>query len=169
MASSTLEDVLPGTRILIDAPIFIYHFTGASADCRRFLERCESGEIKGVTSVVILAEVAHRLMMIEAVASALVSPGNVAKKLREKPRVVSRLHLYRERVEKIPLMAIEVESLDLRLFLHSAGLRARHGFLTNDSLLAATADVKGIEAIASADRDFDRLSGVKRFTPADLG
>ena len=61
MASSTLEQVRQGVRIFIDAPVFIYHFTGVSAECRDFLKRCESAEIHGVTSVMTLAEVAHRL------------------------------------------------------------------------------------------------------------
>jgi len=53
MASSTLEQVRPGARIFIDAPIFIYHFTAASSECRAFLKRCETGEILGVTSVIV--------------------------------------------------------------------------------------------------------------------
>lgn len=168
MAFSKLEQVPPGTRIFIDAPIFIYHFTGVSTDCRRFLERCEQGEISGVTSAVTLAEVAHRLMMIEAVASGQVAPGNVANKLRDRPEVVRTLHLYQEQVERIPLMAVEIEPLDLRLLLSSAALRRRHGFLTNDSLVAATVCDRSIGAIASADRDLERLADVELFGPTDL-
>ncbi len=132
------------------------------------MERCERGELKGVTSAVAMAEAAHRLMMIEAVASGQVSPGNVAKKLRNKPHVVQTLHLYQEQVEKIPLMRIEIESFDLRLLLHSGPLRSRYGFLTNDSLIAATVRDREIKAIASGDQDFDRLDGVDLFCPSDI-
>ena len=41
-----------------------------------------------VTSVVVLAEVSHRLMMIEAVAGGLVSGKDVVKKLRAAVRTV---------------------------------------------------------------------------------
>ncbi|MCP4659016.1 MAG: type II toxin-antitoxin system VapC family toxin [bacterium] len=169
MASSKLEQVKTGTRIFVDAPIFIYHFTAVSADCRSFLERCERGDIQGVTSVVVLAEVSHRLMMIEAVASRKVSPGNVVKKLRKKPDVVQELHLYQEQVGRIPLMGIEIESLDLDLLLRSAELRKQHGFLTNDSLIAASVGELGIKALASGDQDFSRLTGIELFYPADVG
>ncbi len=168
MASSTLEQVPAGPRIFVDASIFIYHFSGVSAECKAFLERCERGEVKGVSSTVVMAEVSHRLMMIEAVASGRISPGNVVKKLRKKPEIVRELHLYQEQVEKIPLMGIEVEPLDLQLLLHAAPLRSRYGFLTNDSLIAATLGEREIQAIASGDRDFARLVGVELFCPSDI-
>jgi len=168
MASSTLDAVVSGTKIFVDAPIFIYHFSGSSPQCRAFLERCELGEINASTSAVTLAEVAHRLMTIEAVATGKVSPGNVVKKLRSRPEVVRELHVYQEQIEKIPLMGIEVEPLDLATLLASAELRNRHGFLTNDSLAAATIEAKSIGAIATADRNFERLGGVDVFRPTDI-
>jgi predicted nucleic acid-binding protein len=168
MASSTLEKVRPGTRIFVDAPVFIYHFTGASAGCREFLKRCEAGEIHGVTSVVTLAEVSHRLMTIEAVMKQVVSPGNVVQKLRKRPDLVSQLSLYQEQVSRIPEMAIEIVALDLAVFTRSAHLRSHHGLLTNDSLVLATARELKISAIASADQDFGRLDGITLFHPEDL-
>jgi predicted nucleic acid-binding protein len=112
-----------GSRVFIDASIFIYHFTGTSPGCRRFLESCERGQVEGITSVTALAEVAHRLMMIEAVAKGLISPGNPARKLREKPAIVKELHVYLEQVELIPLMGIAVLSLDLETLGVAAALR----------------------------------------------
>ena len=164
----TLDQIRSGSRVFIDATIFIYHFTGSSRDCRIFLERCEQGDLKGWTSVVALAETTHRLMMVEALANGLVSPGNVAQKLRRQPGAVQRLSLYQEQVEKIPLMAVEVIPLDLSSLLRAKKVRSRYGLLANDSILAATALEGGIVAIASADRDFERLEGVQLFQPSDL-
>lgn len=168
MASSTLEAVPAGIGIFIDASIFIYHFTGTSVQCREFLERCERGQIKAATSVLCLAEVAHRLMMIEAVAKGLITPGNAVRKLRDKPGIVRQLDVYQENVEKIALMGIGVEALDLSLMLRSASLRKKTGLLTNDSLIATTLAAQGLNAIASADPDFSRLEGVELFGPTDL-
>ncbi len=53
----TRDDLPRATSIFIDANIFIYHFTGASGECTRFLARCEAGELAGVTSVSVLLEV----------------------------------------------------------------------------------------------------------------
>ena len=163
-----LHEIPGGTRAYVDATVFLYHFTGASPDCRAFLARCEAAEIHGLASVVTLAEVTHRLMMIEAVTRGLVSPGNVAKKLREQPAIVRQLGIYQEQVERIPLMGIEVVPLYLPVLATAARLRAAHGLLTNDSLVLATAQEHGVAAIASADRDFAAVESIQLFAPDDL-
>jgi predicted nucleic acid-binding protein len=164
----TLDQVPSGARVFIDSTIFLYHFTGASSDCRRFLERCERGEIKGLTSVLVMAEVAHRLMMIEAVARELISPGNVVKKLRDKPEIVRKLHVYQTQMECIPLMGIDVISIDLKALMRSAEYRRTYGLLTNDSLVATAAVDLGPPSIASADSDFKRVLRLKLFRPSDI-
>ncbi len=65
-------------------------------------------------------------------------------------------------------MGVEVEPLDLQLLLHAAPLRSRYGFLTNDSLIAATLGARDIQAIASGDQDFARLVDVELFCPSDI-
>ncbi|MBW8874292.1 MAG: PIN domain-containing protein [Acidobacteria bacterium] len=168
MASWTLDQIPEGQRVFIDASIFIYHFTGASPDCQDLLEDCERGRISGFTSVTALAEVAHRLMTVEAVAKGLVSPGNVVRKLREKPTIVRELHAYQDQVELIPLMGIAVLDLDLEILSVAAGIRYRYGLLVNDSLLAAAAISQGIVAMASGDPDFERVEQLRLFRPTDL-
>lgn len=164
-----LSEIPSGTRVFLDATIFIYHFTGVSPSCRSLLARCEAGEVQGLTSAVAIAEVTHRLMTIEAVARSLVTPGNVAKKLRERPEVVRRLSLYQEQAEMIPWMGVDIVPLERRLLAIAAPLRTRYGLLTNDSILLATALDHDTVAFASADRDFERVDTVQLFGPEDLG
>lgn len=163
-----LEQVPPGTRLFIDSTIFIYHFTGGSPECRALLERCERGSVKGVTSVVVLADVAHRLMMIEALSRGLVSAGNLARKLREKPDVVRQLHAYHEQVERVPLMGVDVVDVGLGTLVRSAEVRRRHGLPTNDSLVVASARESGAAALASADAGFERVADLRLYRPADV-
>ena len=165
----TLDRVPPASRIFVDSTVFIYHATGASPQCRAFLERCEAGAIAGVTSVIVLAEVAHRLMAVEAVAKGLVSGKDVVKKLRARPDVARRLHVYQEQVERIPLMGVNVIAFDLGALLHSADVRRRYGLLVNDSLVVAAAQAAGVEHLASADADFDRVKELRVYRPSDLG
>jgi uncharacterized protein len=168
MAFSTLDQIEEGSRVFIDASIFIYHFTGTSVECRRLLESCEEGRISGFTSVTAIAEVAHRLMMIEAVAKGLITPGNAARKLRERPEVIQKLQLYQDQVELIPLLEISVLSLDAEIMTISAELRQRYGLLVNDSLLAATAVREEIVHMASGDPDFERVAELRLFRPGDF-
>jgi predicted nucleic acid-binding protein len=66
-----LSDLESGSSIFIDANIFIYHFSKeskfnlASSD---FLERVENGDMYGFTSIPVIQEVTHRMMIIEAAA-----------------------------------------------------------------------------------------------------
>lgn len=163
-----LDDIGAGSRVLVDAAIFIYHFTGASSECRRLLERCEQGELEGLASVLTLGEVAHRLMTIEAVVDGHISPGNAVKKLRAKPEIIRHLRRFQEQVEKIPHMGIAIVPMDLPTFLRAGELRRQAGLLTNDSLVAAVAIQQGVEVLASSDRDFERLSEVSLYRPSDL-
>ena len=152
----------------MDATVFVYHFAGASSACRRFLDRAERRELKAFTSVAALAEVSHRLMMIEAVSRGLVTAGNVAKKLRRKPGAVKKLRTYHENVQRIPLMGVEVEPLDLKTLLNAADLRVAYGLMVNDSLMASTALSTGLQVIATADQDFERVPTLSVASPDDL-
>lgn len=54
-----LDSIPSGTRVFIDANIFIYHFTGVSTQCSDFLNRCERSDLEGNTSANVLLEVLH--------------------------------------------------------------------------------------------------------------
>jgi predicted nucleic acid-binding protein len=107
-------------------------------------------------------------MTIEAVASGLVSGKDVVKKLRARPDLVSRLTVYQEQVERIPLMGIDVIPLDLATILRSADVRSRYGLLVNDSLVIAAARGAELETLASADADFGRVEDLRLYRPGDL-
>jgi predicted nucleic acid-binding protein len=157
-----------GQTVFIDANVFIYHFTGLSQECSGFLERCERGELWGVTAVHISLEVLHRLMMIEAVTKGLVTSGNVARKLREKPNVVKQLADYQIQTEAILEMGIEVVGLTSDFLKISYPYRRRDGLLVNDSLTAAVMEAEGILYLATADPDFTRVEGLRIYRPMDL-
>jgi predicted nucleic acid-binding protein len=167
--TSTLEEVPAGCRIFLDAGVFIYHFHRESTQCRVLLERCERGEVRGVTSVIAVLEVTHRLMMAEAVRAGHVAPGGVARRLRERPEVVRSLTEYRRQVESIPHWGVQVLPVDLGRCLRAGDVRAANGLLTNDSVMLATMRDAGLTAIATADRDFERVEGIQVFRPTDLG
>jgi len=46
-----LEDLPEGARVLVDAKILIYHFSGVSLECRAFLQRCEFREVEALAHV----------------------------------------------------------------------------------------------------------------------
>ena len=167
MASLNLSEIPRGARIFLDSSIFLHHFAGASPQCRTLLERCERSEVRGATSAFVVAEVAHRLMCLEAVAQGLVTPGQVARKLRERPEVAQKLQAHEETTARIPLMGVEVLALDLRVLLAAGTLRRRVGLPASASLVAAGAREAGIDAVASAEVDLERVEGLRLYRPTD--
>ena len=163
----TLSEIPHGARVFLDWSIFLHHFTGASPQCRALLERCERSEVRGATSALVMAEVAQRLMCVEAVAQGLVSPGQVARKLRERPEVAQKLQAHDEVTARIPLMGVEVLPLDLRVLLAAGTLRRRVGLSAIASLVAAGAREAGIDGVASAEADLERVEGLRLYRPTD--
>jgi predicted nucleic acid-binding protein len=53
--------------------------------------------------------------------------------------------------------------------LHRAQtIRARHGLLTNDSLIVAAMEEFGIRNLATRDNDFDHVSELNVYKPTDI-
>ena len=162
-------DSLPGgSLVFIDANIFIYHFTGTSPSCHQFLVRCSSAELHGMTSLPVLLEVAHRLMVIEAQQKRLVRGPNPVRKLAESPGTVKKLHLYEEWTLAIPRMGIEVEEVTFSDLLVSMDMRRKTGLLTLDALILAVMSRLKIPNLASADQAFSEIEGIKLFSPQDM-
>ena len=48
----SLNDIPDGASVLLDANIVIYAKRGESVQCRRLLERCASGDVRGFVTVI---------------------------------------------------------------------------------------------------------------------
>ena len=164
-----LDGIEEASAVFIDANVFIYHFVGASPQCSRFLARCESRELRGATSALVLAEVCHRLMTIEAVERNLVAPRNVVSKLATHPDLVRQLMTYETAIEAIPSMGVEVTPLTDAIVIQGLRIQRRYGLLTNDSMVMATMFRDGFRILATADRRLARVDRIETALPTDLG
>jgi predicted nucleic acid-binding protein len=151
----TLNEIPRGARVFLDAGIFLHHFSGSSAECRQLLERCERSEVRGVTSALVLAEVAHRLGQMEAAVRGHLGPTDL-------------LRLHDDMLAKIPLMGVEVLPLDLRVLLAAGALGSRAALPTFASLVAGGAREAGLELVATVAGDLERVEGLRVCRPADL-
>ena len=163
-----LDGLPEATTVFLDANIFIYHFTGMSRQCTAILARCEAGQLSGITGVHILAEVAHRLMAIEAVRKGLVTPGNTAAKLRARPEIVRTLGEYQASIDTLLAIGIQILPLTPEDLAASAVIRRTVGLLTNDSLSVAMLQRERIRALATNDPDFRRVPDLRVYLPTDL-
>ncbi len=163
-----LSEIQAEETIFIDTNIFVYHFTGVSDESTLFLKRCENGELAGVTGMNILIEVLHRLMMVEAVINGFVRPGNVVKKLKKKPDIVKKLTRYQTQTLSIMDMGITVLPLARETIQSSFRFREECGLLVNDSFTAAMINLVGMVNLATMDKDFERVEGVRVYSPQDI-
>ncbi len=157
-----------GASVLVDANIFIYYLGGMSPDCRAFLQRVTRGEIEAHITTTIIAEVLHRRMMAEAIAKGLITAGQVIKKLKANPSLISLLTDYTTEVEelrRLPFQITEVTTADIAA---SHALRRTHGLFVNDSINLACAERLGLANIVTHDADFSRVLTVSVWQPADV-
>ena len=118
MAPASLAKIPDGAAVFIDANVFIYHFSGPSPlspACSAFLQRVEDGLLRGLTSTVVLIEVLHRLMILEAVGSLRLHPREAIRYLKEHPEHVKSLHAHHRAPERIHQMGVEVVSVGLEV------------------------------------------------------
>lgn len=158
----------PQSRCLVDANILLYHIGGSSLECKDFLRRVADEEIEAHLTTVIVAEVLHRQMLIEAVAKGLVTPSKVLSKLKSNPALINSLTDYITEVEKLlqlPFTVIEVTTADIAA---SHMLRRTHGLFVNDSINLACAHRLGLADIVTHDADFSRISGITAWEPTDI-
>jgi len=156
-------------NIFIDANIFIYYVGDHPifADtCEKLLLDVETNRSVGVTSIFVLNEVFHKMMMLEACDRFNISMGRAVRYLKDNPQVISSLTTCRENIERIEhinnLRVIEVPS---RLFSKAINFSWRYGMLTTDAIHVATMHEYNIKTIATNDRDFERVSWLKVWKP----
>jgi predicted nucleic acid-binding protein len=163
-----LEDVPNGEQIFVDANILIYHSSGISSACRTFLRRCESKQVEAFTGGHILLEVAHRLMMLEALHKGLISGGQLARKLKEQPEIVKSLREYNHSMRQVPRLGLRVRAVTSAIVRASEAVRVQEGLLTNDSITVALMRRLGLIAVATYDADLERVGGLRVYQPSDI-
>ena len=162
-----LPDLPVGSSVAIDTNIFVYAATGRSADCRTFLERLNRLELRGLTTLEIMAETCHRLMLDEAFSNGSISRA-AAPELRRNHAVIGTLNIYWAHMARLLNLNIIRVALDEFRFHQAQPLRQQHQLLTNDSLLAAAAFQYGIANVATNDSDFERVPWLTVYKPGDI-
>lgn len=163
-----IKSLPPGTRCLVDANIFIYHFGGASSESTDFLARVAKREVEAHVTTTIIAEVLHRRMTAEAITKGMISPGKPLQKLKTNPNVIKGLTDYISEVEKLLKLPIVVHDITAAEVAASHALRSAHGLFVNDSINLACALHLGLKDIVTHDDDFNRVTTITTWEPTDI-
>ncbi|MDX1945015.1 MAG: PIN domain-containing protein [Pirellulaceae bacterium] len=163
------RDLMTGDSVFLDANTFVYHFAADSkygAACSELIQRIETGDVLGFTSTHVVTELAHRMMTIEAIVALQWPVAGIAVKLRKNPDEVRKLGRFQQAVETVLNSRIQVLSVTPTLTSQGPRLSQQTGLLSNDAMVLAAMTASGLRKIASNDSDFDRITGVQRYSPA---
>lgn len=152
----------------VDANVLIYHFTGKSAQCSRFLARCVGRELHGFMPGHIALEVLHQLMLVEARIGGLVSGSSPARQLNAKSASVRSLtDCFRDfgLLERLGLTLLDTSR---RAVERTAWFCLSYGLLANDAALLAVMEENGIDALATADGRLQNVPPFKTYGLSDL-
>lgn len=157
-----------GERVFVDANVFVYDFTpvalyGPSSNA--LLKRFEKRELRGFTSSLILHDVAHRAMTLEACQSLGWPYTGIGRRLRNNPAEIGKLTRFRQMLHEILALGVDVLHVTSDHVLLAADLSRKHGLLSGDALVVAMMQSNGLVNLASGDADFDRVSGIVRYSP----
>ena len=164
----TLNELRKDEIVVIDANILIYALGGKSSQCEHLIRRCAVGEIHGVLTSPVLAEVMHRLMHAEARENVWISGPNPARRLSEMPERIKMLWRYEQAVKNLLATGIHFEPTGKDDFITAMRIEREYGFLTNDALFLAVAERLRIQAIATAGKMLAQVRGIVAYSPDDL-
>jgi predicted nucleic acid-binding protein len=165
----TFADLPAGAAVFVDANTLVYHFQPhplLGTACTDLMERIERQELAGFTSTHILSEVAHRLMTLEACSLFGWPFAGIAQRLRQHPAQVQTLTRFRQAIQEVPRLGIQILTILPQLIDAAAAVSQQTGLLSNDALIVAVMQANGLTDLASNDADFDRVPGLTRYAPA---
>lgn len=163
----TFADLSRGERLFLDANVMVYHFgphPTLGPPCAQLLQRIGNQELTAFTSTHVLSEAAHHLMTLEA-SSHFGWTSKVVQHLKQQPATIQQLSAFRQAVEKVPQLGIQVLTIAPDLIAAAAAFSQQHGLLSNDALIVAVMRANGLTRLASNDADFDRAPGLTRYAP----
>jgi predicted nucleic acid-binding protein len=164
----TFASIPHSARLFLDANTLVYYF---SADlrygtaCLQLMDRIARQEIHGFTSMHVVLDTAHRVMTLEAMHVAGLPAKGIAAHLRQHPAEVQKLTRFRQAVDPVPQLGLQVTPLDFALVSAAAARSQQYGLLTGDALIVAVMQAHGLTHLASNDADFDRVPGITRYAP----
>jgi len=163
-----LSEIVDNSNIFIDSNIFIYHLTKFAkfADsCLELFQRVETGKLSGYTSTLVLAELLHRLMIIEASNKLELLPKEILKFLKANPEKITLLTDHLESYNIIGRMGITVLPVNDKDIEQSISLKKKYRLFTNDAINLSVMKNNGTIFLSSNDSDFERVDFITLYKP----
>ena len=126
----------------------------------------DAGDFPSATSIIVLNEVLHRLLIASVVKSSGVGSDSAVHHMKLHPELVCDAGIVWEVMDDIrSIRSMKIYGISLATFKRSLAIMQEWGLLGNDALHIACMEEHSIGAIATYDRDFSRVSGIKCWKP----
>ena len=133
-------------------------------------EEADAGAFPTATSVIVLNEVLHRLIIASVVSSSGITPESVIHQIKLHPELVREAGAVWEIMEDIrSIRSMKIYGISPATFERSLAIMQECGLLGNDALHITCMEEHSIGTIATYDRDFSRVSFIKIRKPVDTG
>jgi predicted nucleic acid-binding protein len=107
-------------------------------------------------------------MVLEALQKGLITGGQPARKRKEQPEIIKRLHEYNQSIRQIPRRRIRARAITSAMVRASEAIRVREALMTNDSATVACMRTMELTDIATADADFNNVPHISVYQPGDI-
>lgn len=161
-------DLPDGAACFIDANIFYYHCVETppfSKVSSAFLDRVAGGTVTGYSSVHVLAEAIHKIMLAEAAAAFGLNRAGLVNWLQHHGSRITELHEFRRAANELLEMGLNllpIGGVDLQ---HAADLSMKMGLLTNDATTLALIQRHALSHLVTNDNDFDSIANLTIWKP----
>jgi len=123
------------------------------------------GEVEGVTSIIVISEIIHKLMFSEIIEKYGTRPQTVLRKMKNDPEIIASLRKYRDVISKVGTIGIKVLPCSDRTHEKASSFISEYRLMSNDAINAVLAEEHGIKHIATNDGDFERVDFLKVWKP----
>ena len=166
-----LVQIPSGTRVFLDANIFLYVFFSHPVygkSCHHLLKRIESSDISGFVDEFVMNEVFHKLMITSVVNRYHCAPHEAVPLVRRLPTILADLSTLWEASDL--LQKVDVTSIPGPFFPDAYRISQKYHLLSTDAVHVVAMRKEQISFIATNDTDFVRVPALQlcRPVPQDL-
>jgi len=162
--SKTFHHIPANVAVMLDANIVIYALFPQGRyhePCKSLLERGAKGEVKLQLVVNSAADVLHRAMVLELMASGqFQKSAEAVNHLKQNPAAMQNLMRYKTILRELTQVGVNILPLTHRDLHNSKEYRDKYGLMVNDSLIVAVMKREKIQHLATNDADFERVPDI---------
>ena len=161
-------DLPDGEACFVDSNIFYYALVPTpivSVHCLALLDRAIAGRIFIRTSVAVLSDTIHKVMISEVAKIARRDRAGMIGFLNKHPEIIAQLVEYPQAMDRLSVVPMILLDVDVPLLRSATQIAVKEQLLTNDSMIIATMQRHGLKHLVTNDDDFDRLSGITIWKP----